>query len=395
MTIVQLILSLVLFVAGLSIGAIMAWLVAHNRLLTKSEQLKVQLAQLQEARAADIEKVQWVQQAQTQMREAFVALASQTLQSNSQEFLRQTKAELGYMVDPLKGNLTALDEQIRSLEQKREGAYQGLQEQLRQLAQTHSSLQNTTLTLSQALKSPTIRGRWGEMQLRRIVEMAGMANHVDFIEQVSVDGGRPDMISHLPNGGVLAVDSKVPLSSYLEAFEVNEEQARKAKLALHTKALKDRIRELAQKKYWEQFDHTPEFVVMFVPNEACLSAAFEIEPDLLEYAIKQRVLITTPVTLLALLKTVAYGWQQYQITENSRQIVEQGRELYRRLATFTEHLSELRKGLNRSVEAYNKALGSFENRLLPAIRRFEDMGVAGSEIAPPLLIETQARSLAD
>ncbi|MBI4455174.1 MAG: DNA recombination protein RmuC [Acidobacteria bacterium] len=416
-------------ITGFLIGVLLTWLWSRVRLVrmetehrfcaeklanlerteTENEQLEIQLAQLQTERKMDGEKLQWISQAQAKMREAFEALASQILQNNSATFLSQAqeqvnsllnqvrgdwnvhKMELQNLVHPLKENLGSLDGHVRELEQKREGAYQGLQEQLRQLAQTHADLQATTITLAQALKSPAVRGRWGEVQLRRVVEMAGMVEHVDFDEQVSTEGGRPDMIAYLPNGGSLPVDSKVPLESYLEAAETEDEEIRRLKLDDHARALQSRVRELGQKRYWEQFEKTPDFVVMFLPNDACLSAAFESDPNLLEYAVTQRVLIATPVTLLALLKVVAYGWQQHQITENARQIAEQGQELYRRLETFVRYLAELGKNLNKAIEGYNDTIGSFAGRLLPSARRFQEMGVATSELTAPTTIETHAR----
>jgi DNA recombination protein RmuC len=394
---------------GLLVGSLVTWLWGRAHAERENEQLRIQLAQLQAVREVEEEKLKWIEQAQEQMREAFQALASQTLQTNSDEFLKRSreqvetfltqvrgdwntqKVEIQSLVDPLKENLTSLDGHVRELEQKREGAYQGLQEQMRQLAMTHSELQITTVTLTNALKSPTVRGRWGEIQLRRVVELAGMVKHVDFEEQVTTDGGRPDLIAYLPNSGFLPVDSKVPLESYLEAMEACDEQTRKMKLANHAKAMQSRVRELGQKKYWEQFDNTPEFVVMFVPNDACLGAAFESDPELLESAMNQHVLITTPVTLLALLKAVAYGWQQHQITENAHQIAEQGKELYKRLETFIGHLTDMRKSLNKTVEEYNQAIGSLENRLLPVVRRFQELGVSTSEVTAPDTIETNAR----
>jgi len=419
----------VAFIVGWLFGALVLWLWGRIRLQSECEPLKIQLTAVQTNYEAlskrfrtlgqnclslqrENEKLK-IERAQLQklreMREAFEALAGQTLQSNSGEFLkhareqlagmlgqlrgdwRTQKAELRNLVDPLKENLTSMDGYVRELERKREGAYQRLQEQLQNLATTHSELQTTTINLSQALKSPTVRGRWGEMQLRRVVEMAGMVKHVTYDEQVTTDGGRPDMIAYLPNGGVLPVDSKVPLAAYLDAMEAKDEETRRTKLGKHAKAMQDRIQELSQKKYWEQFDNTPDFVVMFVPNEACLGAAFEINPSLLEYGIEKHVLISTPVTLLALLRAVAYGWQQQQITENARQIAEQGRELYRRLETFIGHMAELRKDLNKTVDGYNKAVGSLERRLLPAARRFEEMGVTASELDAPQTIDTQAK----
>lgn len=280
---------------------------------------------------------------------------------------------------------------MRHLESKREGAYKGLEEQLRQLSTTHDSLQKTTVSLTQALRSPTVRGRWGELQLRRVVEMAGMVKNVSYREQVSADNGRPDMITYLPNGGMLPLDAKVPLEAYLDAMESEDSNERKVKLTSHAKAMKDRVRELSRKQYWDQFEQSPDFVVMFVPNEACLGAAFELDPGLLDFAINQRVLITTPVTLLALLKAVAHGWQQHQITENSRKIAEQGKELYQRLTVLFEHLTDLRKNLNRTVGSFNRTVGSLESRLLPSARRFEEMGIATDELSTLDQIETQVR----
>lgn len=227
--------------------------------------------------------------------------------------------------------------------------------------------------------------------MRRVVEMAGMVKNVLYVEQVSADNGRPDMITYLPNGGMLPLDAKVPLEAYLDAMGSQNDHERRIKLASHAKAMKDRVRELSRKQYWDQFEQTPDFVVMFVPNEACLGAAFDSDPGLLDFAIDQRVLITTPVTLLALLKAVSYGWQQHQITENSRKIAEQGKELYQRLSTLFNHLTDLQKNLNQTVDSFNKTIGSLENRLLPSARRFEEMGIAVTELSIPNRIDTLVR----
>lgn len=407
------------FVVGLALGSVLSWLwgraqlaevktaydatserldqveQSHTRTLQENGQLKVELARLQEEIRSSTEKLQWIDQAETKMRDAFQSLAADTLYRNSTTFLGQASQsvedKLQQVVGPLKDNLTKLDNHVRALEQRREGAYRELQEQLRQLGRTHSDLQTTTVTLAQALKSPTVRGRWGEMQLRRVVEMAGLVENVHFKTQAAGDGGRPDMIVFLPNRGILPVDSKVPLDRYLEAVEAADEQIRKVKLADHASAMRSRVRELSQKKYWEQFDQTPDFVAMFVPNDSCLGAAFESDPGLLEYAVEQCVLITTPVTLLALLKAVSYGWQQHQMTENARQIADQGQELYRRLDTFAGHLAELGKNLNKTIESYNDAVGSWEGRLRPWARHFQKMGIATSEILSPSAIETKPR----
>lgn len=363
----------------------------YEQLQGKTADLRIKIAEMHKDREADAEKLSWLNDAQTQMREAFEALAGKTLQTNAEEFLKRSDERLSNVVSPLKENLVFLDKQVRELEAKREGAYKGLEEQLRQLSTTHADLQKTTVSLTQALRSPTVRGRWGELQLRRVVEMAGMVKNVSYVEQLSTDNGRPDLITYLPNGGMLPLDAKVPLEAYLDAMESENENERKIKLTSHAKAMKDRVRELSRKQYWDQFEQTPDFVVMFVPNEACLGAAFDFDPGLLDFAIEQRVLITTPVTLLALLKAVSYGWQQHQLAENSRKITEQGKELYQRLAILFEHLADLQKNLNRTVDSFNKTIGSLENRLLPTARRFEEMGIATTELPMPDRIDTQVR----
>jgi DNA recombination protein RmuC len=367
------------FMAGVAIGLI---LLARKRTTAQKEitHYRVQLAELEAGRRGDVEKTKWVEQAEAQLREAFESLASKALRSNSAELTRQTKGELESLVDPLSKNLKNLEEHVRMLESKREGAYSRLGEQLHQLNRMQAELQTTTTTLAQALRSPTVRGRWGEMQLRRIVEMAGMSDHVDFDEQATGESGRPDMIVRLPNSGVLPIDSKVPLDAYLDAMEASDLPTRSARLSAHAKAMRTRIHDLGLKSYWEQFKDAPDFVVMFVPNESCLGAAFESDPDLLEYAMKNRVLISSPVNLLALLRTVAYGWQQHQVTENASRIAGEGRELHKRVSKFFEHLGKIGTSLDKSVRAYNEAIRSFESRVLPSARRFEDLCAVQEEV---------------
>ncbi len=364
-----------------------------------NQRVELQAATLAKEREADAEKLRWVEKAEEHLREMFQALASRSLQDNTDGFLKHAREQMGRLltevrgdwgthkeelrnlVEPLGKTMTELDRQVQQLEQKREGAYQGLQEQLRQLG-----------PLVQALRAaPTVRGRWGELQLRRVVELADLVAHVDFEEQATSNGGRPDMTVHLPTRGILPVDSKTPMSKYLEALEDNDGARREARLKEHAAAIRDRIRELSQKRYWEQFDRAPEVVVMFVPNDACLSAAFEKDGSLLEYAMEQRVLPTTPVTLLALLKTVAYGWQQHKMTENAREIAEQGKVLHNRLATFVEHFQTAGNRLKSAVKAYNEAVGSLESRLSPAARRFKELGVASTEIPLVTRVERPVR----
>jgi DNA recombination protein RmuC len=251
------------------------------------------------------------------------------------------------------------------------------------------SLDSTTSGLVEALKSPITRGRWGESQLKRVVELAGLMKHVDFTEQASTADGRPDMIAYLPNEGILPVDAKASMSHYLAAIEENDEDKRKYALKKHADAVKARIKELSQKRYWDQFEKSPECVVMFVPIEPSLGAAFEIDSELFDMAMQNRILICTPVTLLALLKAVAYGWQQHKVTENVLQIASDGKLLYERLQKFIEHLSKSGQKLDQSVEAYNEAIRSLNSRLIPAVRRFQDAGLSNSEIESPNQITSQ------
>jgi DNA recombination protein RmuC len=379
-------LGMAAFMLGLLIGLVF-WYRAKSRLDRENSDLKVRLAIAEKEREAETEKLDWTEKAEAQIRDAFKALASDALKTNTDLLTAQAKKDLQGVVDPIKENLTSLDSHIRELEKARQGAYKSLEQQIVQLQQSHSRLQESTVSLTQALKSPTVRGRWGEIQLRRVVEMAGMVNHVAFDEQASTDLGRPDMLAYLPNGGVLPVDSKVPLSAYLSAMESPDEENRKRHLMEHARAMRVRIRDLGQRQYWDQFETSPDFVVMFVPNEACLGAAFEYDPGLLEYAIDKKILISSPVTLLALLRSVAYGWQQHRMTENAVRIVRQGRELYGRVELFVKRFAEVGQAIGKAAERYNLALGSLERRLMPAARRFEELGVSENELETPARLD--------
>ncbi|HEY3290697.1 MAG TPA: DNA recombination protein RmuC [Anaerolineae bacterium] len=376
-------------------------------------QLQADKARLQQASLADAEKLRWVEQAQTSMREAFVALSSQLLTENAATFSRSASAQMGDLlkqvqgdwntqkaqmqglVDPLQQNLTSLDAHVRELEQKREGAYQRVDLQLNELMQANFTLRDTTTTLAQALKSSSVRGRWGELQLRRIAEISGMNDHIDFEEQVGVEEGRPDMVVRLPNGGSIPIDSKTPMTSYLDAIDARDEGVRKDFMDKHVKAMRGRVSDLGSKKYWQLVDHAADFVVMFVPSEAYLSAAFEVDPTLMEYAFNQKVMVVAPVTLLALLKTVAYGWQQHRINEDAQKIAEEGREFYRRLVKFVNHLSAMRQSLNSTVDNYNKAIGSLDGRLLPSVRKLEAMATSDQPLEAPAMIDLTPRLVPD
>jgi DNA recombination protein RmuC len=383
--------ALAAFVAGLGIGLAL-YFRGRAQAQSRSEELRVKLTKLETERQADDEKLRWAETARTQMSDAFKALAGDALQANSEQLSSRTKSEFQSLIKPLTENLTTLDGYVRELEKKREGAYGAIGEQLQQLSQMHRSLQKETTTLAQALRSPTVRGRWGEYQLRRLVEMAGMTSHVDFDEQQAAEGGsRPDMLLHLPQGAILPIDSKVPLESYLDAMEEKDEQARNAKLAQHAKAMRGRVRELGLKAYWDQFERTPEVVVMFVPVEPSVGAAFQQDPKLFDYAMENKVLIASPVNLFALLKVFAYGWQQQQIAENAERISAEGQTLYKRVAKFIDYFGDLGRLLDKSIVGYNRALSSLESRLLPTARRLEEMGVDSGELEPPKPVDSQPR----
>jgi len=284
-------------------------------------------------------------------------------------------------VDPLRSLLERYSKSVTELETKREGAYQSVAKHLVMLQASEDRLRKETQSLVTALRTPTTKGRWGEMQLRRVVEMAGMVEHCDFIEQVSVESDdglqRPDLVVTLPDGAQVVIDAKVPLNAYLESLETDDEGLRKERLAAHARQLRDHVDKLSKKAYWKQFEPTPDFVVCFVPGESLLAAAFEADPTLVEQAMENRVLLTGPVNLIALLKTVGLGWRQEALADNAREIQQLGQQMYERLGTFSTHLETLGKTLNRSVGAYNSAVGSLERRVLPTARQFNRLGVVG------------------
>lgn len=353
--------------------------------------LVYRLAQSEASLRAEREKNAWTAATQEQFQNSFKVLASSELESRSGQLKSAAKEELGGVIAPLKEELAKLDRQVRELEAKREGAYSTLGAQLQALHGLQDSLRQQTTTLAQALKSPTVRGRWGEVHLRRLVELSGMERHVDFSEQQATDAGRPDMVIRLPEKGIVPVDSKVPLDAFLRAMEADDEETRRALFAEHARAFRARIRELAQRAYWEQFERIPEVVVMFVPIEASLSAAFQADRDLFEHAFQNKVLVTSPIALFALLRAVAFGWQQQQVAENAEQIAAQGKTLYDRIATFVGHLSGVGKSLEASVKKYNEAVGSFDARVLPAARRLRELGVGSAELESADTVDAQAR----
>jgi DNA recombination protein RmuC len=322
-------------------------------------------------------------------------LSAKALKTNSEEFLKLADGSMA----PVREALTKFEAKVQALEVAREGAYQGLVQQVSQLLDTGRQLRSETANLVQALRSPVIRGQWGEIQLRRVVEMAGMLNYCDFLEQETVRSEtgnlRPDLIVKLPAGKTIVVDAKAPVAQFLDAMAVTDEAERKTKLQAFARLVRDRIGELGRKSYWDQFEHTPELVVMFLPGDHFYSAALQEDPALLEYGVEQKVLVATPVNLIGLLRAIAYGWRQEAIAANAKEISELGAELYKRIADLGGHWLDLGRNLTRTVDAYNSAVGSLESRVLVSARRFRELGAASAavDIAALEPVEKAPRSL--
>ncbi len=419
---------------GLIIGGIIAWLFAGSKAksaeavntllrqqiqqndsemqqvrkeLQNEGQLKTEaLTSLRESQKSLEEQKALIDTMKKEMTDTFNALSSAALKSSSEDFLRLASEHLGKVVSDTKGRLgehqAALDgmikplhetlkryeEQIRSIEEGRHKAYGSLEEQLRALASTHENLQKETSNLVSALRKPQVRGRWGEMQLRRVAELSGMSMHCDFSEQQSMDTEkgkiRPDMVVHLPMEREIVVDSKVSLEAYLDAIAASTEDERKLKMDRHAQQVRTHMNKLASKDYWAQFKQSPEFVVLFIPGESFLSSALETDTTLIEDGIQRRVIIATPTTFIALLRAIAYGWRQEQVTKNAQEISALGKELYERMRTLAKYFDELGAAIGKSMDAYNRIIGSVEARVLPSMRKFKELGATGAEEIPVL-----------
>lgn len=363
----------------------------------ENDRLRQALAEAQARHQLDAERLAWLQQAEEQLRASFERLArevfSGALQEGDGELTARSRETLERVVEPLRLTLAHLDTQVRELERERQGAYQGLRRELQILRDAQRQLHGTTRDLRQALKSsPGSRGRWGEVQLRRLVEMAGLSRHVDYLEQPTVEGGqRPDLVVTLPGGGNLPIDAKTPLRAYLQAAEADEPSERERLLAEHLRAFKARASELGSKAYWRSVPGSPDFVVMFLPHDGVLAAAFERESDLLDYCFERRVLPATPVTLLALLRAVAWGWQRQQVAAGAEKIAGAGRELHARLGRVLGHLARTGRGLDAAVQSYNETIGSLERRLMPAVRRLEEAGAIDQSLETPGPVDQAVR----
>jgi DNA recombination protein RmuC len=380
----------------------------------RARQLELRLA---EERQETAQNLKLMGEAREAMENMFKSHAADALRSNNQSFLDLAKATLAEfqqgakgdlekrqiaidaLVAPVKASLDKVDEKIGLLERAREAAYGEIKQQFAQMSTMHKQLSDQTGNLVSALRQSHVRGRWGEIQLRRVVEMAGMMLHCDFVEQQGAESDdgrlRPDLIVKLPGGRQIVVDSKAPINAYMEAHEAASDELRKVKIQLHAQQVRRHLDSLAKKSYWEQFQPTPEVVVMFIPGEAFYSAALEADPTLLDNAFDQNVIIASPASLMALLKAASYGWRQEAIAENAREISLLGQELHTRLGTMAEHLGRIGKGLSNATGAYNDAIASFETRVLSSARKFKGLGATSqdAEIIELRAVEGGARRL--
>ena len=398
-----------LILAGAAAGALLTWIIGSSRRKELEAQVKAQEVVQQERQTA-------LELATAQLSKTFTDVANQSLKANSESFLRLAEQNLGTqqerakhelserekavenLVKPIRDALKQSHEQISALEKARSEAYGNIRAQLESMQLGQQSLTQETQNLVNALRRPQVRGRWGEITLRRLVELAGMVEHCDFREQVHSAGEeksiRPDMIVRMPDNRELVVDVKTPLEAYLEAVEAKDDTQRQAGLQRHARNVREHIRQLGSKSYWAQFSSSPEFVILFIPGDQFLSAALNEDPDLIENALSRQIILATPTSFVALLKAVAYGWRQFALADNAKEIQRLAEDLHGRVATFAGHMSKVGKQLASSVEHYNKAVGSLERSVLPGARKFVELGIQGKktiEAVDPL--ESLPRSL--
>lgn len=406
-----------LAIAGAVLGAVAAWLVLRTREATLAERarssaeaaakLETELA-AQRARVLELEtaaaglraRLEELSDAKARLKDTFTAAAADALKGNTEQFLKLAQEHLGKiqegakgdlekrqqaidsLVKPIRESLDKVDSKINELEKVRASAYGQLSEQIKSMTATQGQLQAEAAKLSTALSSTTTAGTWGELQLRRVVELAGMTSYCDFTEQETAGAFRPDLVVRLPGGQRIVVDAKAPNDAYREAANASDDSVRTAKLTEHATKVRNHVDALGAKDYWTQFQPAPEFVVLFLPGDQFLAGALQADPTLIDRAIAKKVLLATPATLIALLKATAYGWRQEAVSKNAEEISKLGRDLHDRIATFAGHLERVRKGLGGAVGALNDAVGSFERSVLPGARKFKELGVSGAKEIP-------------
>ncbi len=386
----------------------------QNKIVDLSSQISKLDILLKEEKKATEDKLNLLNKAEQAFTDTFKVLSSEALKGNNQQFMQIAKNALesfhinakgdldlrqksiNDLVKPLKDSLEKVDSKLQELEITRTKAYSNLDHQLKALATTQAHLDIQTSNLVKALSTPTVRGRWGEIQLKRVVEICGMVEKCDFVVQESIhtESGRlrPDMVIKLPNNKEIVVDSKVPLKAYLEAIEASDDSVKQERLKEHAKQVRTHLSQLGNKAYWNQFKHTPEFVVLFLPGESFFSSALEQDPNLIEFGVNQNVILATPTTLISLLRAVAIGWRENTIAANTQQIRDLGQELYKRMSLFVTYFSEIKRHLDNTIEAHNKAVGSLEGRVLVSVRRFKELGAStGDEIGLLNSIDKSAR----
>lgn len=403
-----------------AIGCLLGYLLGTLRAARRAENLRAELAEAQTRIASDEQQrartAELLAQSETQMRaamesasrvaldansESFLKLAREVFgrdQANAQATLKEREVAIAQLLEPIKESLRKQEEQAQSIVREHRESAGKITGQIENLVKVQDLLQRETRNLSSALRRPEVRGRWGEITLRRVVELAGLAEHCDFIEQPVVPGEngslRPDLLVRMPESRHIVVDAKTPLDAYLDAVEAPDDEARRIALGRHAMQVEQRVRELGQKSYWEQFEHSPEFAVLFLPGDQFLSAALAERPELIESALKQRIIVTTPSTLMALLKVIAFGWRQNLVTENAREIRKLGEDLHKRLNVFVTHLQKVSRSLGSAVDSFNASVGSMERNLLPQARKFTELGVTSETLPSVDPIEQLVRPIA-